>query len=63
MMGVANTHTRIFFNELVQDSYSQKFRPTKYNRYTVVTFVFSLISCTGSGSMEAVGVIHGGIAT
>ena len=33
---LGNTHTRNIFNELLQNSNSRKFRPAKYNCYTVV---------------------------
>ena len=32
---LGNTHPQIFFNKFLQNSYSRKFRPAKYKRYTV----------------------------
>ena len=32
---LGNTHPQIFFDRFLQNSYSRKFRPTKYKRYTV----------------------------
>ena len=35
---MGNTNSRNLFNEFLQSSYSRKFRPAKYKRYTVSCF-------------------------
>ena len=47
-----NTNSRNLFNELLQSSYSRKFRPAKYKRYTVIS--------VRVGGGEVIGIEHGG---
>ena len=41
---MGNMNSQNLFNEFLQNSYSRKFRPAKYKRYTVYTEFFSILS-------------------
>ena len=57
---MGNTNSRTLFNEFLQSSYSRKFRPAKYKRYTVFPrlYAHSHIRIRGN-SIYVHGKLHG----